>query len=596
LNVVLTGQPNSNTDESGAELRLKIKLLVFCLLVALILGIVAPLHVSGAASPAAVPLGIEIQRTITTGPFGVVHVTDTFTVTNDGTVSASSLDFGFLKKYRNDFYYVDAKDNLGRVLTIDANVNSTSEFYWLRVHFAQELGSNKTYKFTVTSVFDNLITPIGTGFEFNFTAAPVLTQDANIANVTLLAAQDSTFVTIPNSTYVSTRVAGFPALLNAYEPWKAYSKEFFYGPFRSVTQQVLTLISAGRDIIIGGDGSLTVKDSYALYNPSVAISSFVLTLPDGANNIVAYDTVGAMWASPQNPGSPYQVTITPRYGTFRGSENFNFTLTYNLPPSEYLKQTSWWGGYNLTMSLFNDNEDLLIQTVTVRIITPSGISLGNLKLPSQSSVTPPLNVSADYRTIKLQGITNLNNLTFGSTFNYIPFWSAVQVLPWIFVFEVVVFAAVIANKYRRGPELAVPVPVERLREFVSLYDERIALSRELVAMEEDVNRGSLVKHEFRRRSKVVELRLDEINKSLMEVKSELRSVSPRYDELIRRIDRAEAEAEASRASVDQVRSQYRAGKITREAYDTVMNDISKRIDRAESTVETILITLREEAR
>ncbi len=162
--------------------------------------------------------------------------------------------------------------------------------------------------------------------------------------------------------------------------------------------------------------------------------------------------------------------------------------------------------------------------------------------------------------------------------------------------EVIAFAAVIVSKYRRGPELAVPIPVERLREFVSLYDERIALSRELIAMEEDVNRGSLVKHEFRRRSKVIDLRLDEINKSLMEVKSELRLVSPRYDELIRRIDRAEADSEASRASTDQVRSQYRAGKITRETYDTVMNDISKRIDRAESVLETILITLREEAR
>jgi hypothetical protein len=82
----------------------------------------------------------------------------------------------------------------------------------------------------------------------------------------------------------------------------------------------------------------------------------------------------------------------------------------------------------------------------------------------------------------------------------------------------------------------------------------------------------------------------------MEVKAELRLVSPRYDELIRKIDSAEAEAEASRASLGQVKSQYRAAKITREAYDTVINDISKRIDRAESTVETILITLREEAR
>ena len=593
MNVLFTGRFNLDTDESGAELRLKIKL-VSGLFVVLILGIILP-HIS-AMSPANVPLGIEIQRTITAGPFGAIHITDTFNVTNSGPDSASFLDFGFLKQYQNDFYYVSAKDNLGRELTIDANVNSTSDFYWLRVHFAQELSSGRTYKFTVSSVFGNLIGVVGTGFEYNFTAAPVLTQDAQVANVTLLAAQDSSFVTIPNSTYISTRVGGFPALLRTYAPWKAYSTESFYGPFRSVTQQLIDLNYAERDIIIGRDGSLSVRDSYALYNPSIALSSLVLTLPDGANNIMAYDPVGTMWASPQNPGSPYQVTVTPRYGTFKGRESFNFTLTYNLPPSEYLKQTSWWGGYNLTMPLFNDNEDLLIPQATVRIITPGGISLGDPKLPSQSPITQPFNVSADYRTIKIQDVTNLNNLTFGMTFNYLPFWSGVRVLPWIFMLEIVVFAAVIVSKYRRGPELAVPVPVERLREFVSLYDERIALSRELVAMEEDVNRGSLVKHEFRRRSKVVELRLDEINKSLMEVKSELRLVSPRYDELIRRIDRAEAESEASRASTDQVRSQYRAGKITRETFDTVMSDISKRMDRAESVVETILITLREEAR
>jgi hypothetical protein len=576
---------------------LKIKLFVSGLFLVLILGILAP-HVSAAASPATSPsgVGIEIQRTISVGPFGVIHISDAFNVTNTGTGSRSYLDFGFLKQYQNNFYYVSAQDNLGRALTIEVNVNSTSDFYWLRVHFAQELGAGRTYKFTVTSVFNNLISVVGTGFEYNFTAAPVLTQDAQVANVTLLASQDSSFVTIPNSTYVSTHVNGFPALVNTYRPWRAYSMMTFYGPFRSVTQQIIDLISAKRDITIGRDGTLTVTDSYALFNPSIALTTLSLTLPDGANNIMAYDPVGAMWTSPQNPGSPYQVSVTPRYGSFKGNEWFNFTLTYNLPPSEYLKQTSWWGGYNLTMPLFNDDEDLLIPQATIRIIAPGGVSLGDPKLPSQSPITLDFNVSADYRTIKIRDVTSLNNLTFGMAVNYLPFWSAVRVLPWIFMLEVIAFAAVIVNKYRRGPELAVPIPVERLREFVSLYDERIALSRELIAMEEDVNRGSLVKHEFRRRSKVIDLRLDEINKSLMEVKSELRLVSPRYDELIRRIDRAEAESEASRASIDQVRSQYRAGKITRETFDTVMNDISKRIDRAESVLETILITLREEAR
>jgi hypothetical protein len=586
-----------DTDESGAKLRLKTKLFVLGLFLVLILGIVAP-HVSAAVSLASSPSGvvIEIQRTISLGPFAVVHITDAFNVTDNGAGSLSYLDFGFLKQYQSKFYYVSARDNLGRALTINANVNSTSDFYWLRVYFAQVLDPGRTYKFTVTSIFNNLIGVVGTGFEYNFTAAPVLTQQAQVANVTLLATQDSSFVTIPNSTYVSTRVNGFPALVNTYRPWKAYSKQTFYGPFRSVTQQIIDLISAERDITIGRDGSLSVTDTYALYNPSIEVSSLSLTLPDGANNIMAYDSVGAMWASPQNPASPYQVSVTPRYGSFKGNEWFNFTLTYNLPPSEYLKPTSWWGGYNLTMPLFNDDEDFLIPQATIRIIAPGGISLGNPKLPSQSPITPSFNVSADYRTIKIQDVTSLNNLTFGMAINYLPFWSAVRVLPWLFMLEVIAFAAVIVRKYQLGSELGVPIPVERLREFVSLYDERIALSRELLVMEEDVNRGSLVKHEFRRRSKVIGLRSDEINKSLMEVKSELRLVSPRYDELIRRIDKAEAESEASRASTDQVRSQYRAGKITRETFDTVMSDISKRIDRAESVIETILITLREEAR
>jgi hypothetical protein len=39
-----------------------------------------------------------------------------------------------------------------------------------------------------------------------------------------------------------------------------------------------------------------------------------------------------------------------------------------------------------------------------------------------------------------------------------------------------------------------------------------------------------------------------------------------------------------------------SGKTTRETYDAMVSEITKRIDRAEETVETILITLREDAR
>ena len=569
------------------------KLYLVILVVVLAAGIVAPLH----AQQAQPKLVIDIDRTVNAGQYGVIHLNDQFTIFNNGTTPASYLDFAIPREYRNNLYYANAQDSLGTRLTLDADVNKTSQFYWMRAHFAQDLGFNKTYTFTVSSTLGHMINGTTLGYEFNFTAAPILSQDARIANVTYVAPQASTFKIEPNSTYVQTSFGSFPALLRTYKPWKAYSTEMFYAPYGAVNQYLLDLDSVQRDIIIGNDGTLGVEERYHFYNPGVVASSLTITLADGAYNVMAYDDVGALWTSPQNPSAPYLVQVTPRYASgIRNNENFTFTLTYNVPQSKYVSQLSWWGSYNLTFALLDNRDDFLYKNATVRITAPDGISISNLKVAPQSPVSHPIQISQDDRSFKLEGITSQANLTLGFVFGYIPFWSAFRVLPWIAGLEVVILAFALATRLRRGPALAVPIPVENLREFVGLYDERLALTRELVVMEEEVSRGGLVKHEFRRRRKVMELRLDELNKALMSVKGELRTITPHYEELIRRIDRAEAEIEASRASMNQVRGQYRAGKTTRETYDTIVSDISKRIDRAEETLETSLITLREEAR
>jgi hypothetical protein len=572
---------------------LKSKIIVVFLLLIVAAAVVAPLHAQEQPK-----LVIDVVRTMKSGQYGIVHVTDEFKLLNNGTTPVSYLDVGFARHFRDNVYYVDAKDNQGHMLTIDPDVNQTSsEFYMMRVHFAQDLTSGHTYLFTMTSILDNVITQVTGGFEFNFTAAPVLTQDVHLANVTFISATASNFKYPVNTTYTVTDVGGIPAAVHYYEPWKAYSSEEFFAPYATVNQYILDLPWAQRDIIIGNDGSLGVKDQYSFYNPSIAVTALSITLPDGAYNVMAYDVVGALWTTPQTPGIPAQVTVSPRYGSGIGTqESFNFTLTYNVPQSKYLKQLNWWGTYNLTLSFLNNQDDFIFENATVKIDAPSGFKITELKTAPQSPVSDPIQVGQSERTFNLRGVTDLNPLSFGVMFSYSPFWSAFPVLPWILALEVIIFAAAVVLEVRRGHEAEVPVPVERLREFVGLYDERLALSRELIIMEEDVGRGSLVKHEFRRRSKVMELRLDEINRSLMEVKSELRAISSRYDDLIRRIDRAEAEIDASWASMNQVKGQYRAAKFTRETYDSMVRDINKRIDRAQETVETILITLREEAR
>jgi hypothetical protein len=571
---------------------LKTKIVAIVLVLVFSIAMAVPTH----AQTPPPQLTIDISRTASIGVWGAVHIQDNFTVHNSGTTPASYLDFGFPNIYRGDVFYVSSTDSKGRSLVIDGNVNQTSGFYWFRIHFASQLSPNATYRFTVYSTAAHIITIAPNGLLYNFSAAPVLTQDAREANVTLLGAVGSSFAVAPNSTYIQTRVSGFPALVKQYKPWKAYSTETFVGPYLTVSQYLVDVESAERDIIIGNLGTLSIRDTYSLHNYEIPITTFTITLPDGASNVMAYDVVGAMWSTPQSPGSPYQVTVSPRYAEgIRGGENFNFSLTYDLPQSEYIKQMNW-GNFNLTIPMLNNRDDFIFDNATVKIQVPRGTKIENVILPTTNAVAPPIQYDAAKDQVVLQGVTESNNVTLGIFYAFTPFWAAFDYLPWLLGLEVVLAAVVIVTKVRRGPELAIPVPVEKLREFVGLYDERISLSRELVAMEDEVARGGMVKHEFRRRSKVMELRLDEINKSLMAVKAEIREISQHYDELIRRIDRAEAEIQVCRGSLNQVRGQYRSGRITRETYDSVTNDLTKRIDRAEETVETILITLREEAR
>jgi hypothetical protein len=573
---------------------LKTKLVAIALILVFIVMVAAPAH----AQTAPQNLTIKISRTASIGIWGVVHINDNFTVHNSGISPVTYLDYGVPNTYRTNLRYISSTDSLGRTMTVDTNVNQASQFYWFRIHFPTPLQPNSTYSFTVTSIVSDVIATATNGLLYNYTAAPVLTQDAAEANVTLLGSIGSSFAVAPNSTYTEARVGGFPALVKQYKPWTAYSTETFVGPYLTVSQYIIDLTSFERDVILGNGGTLSVRDTYKLHNYAIPITGMTITLPSGATNVMAYDVVGAMWTVPLSPGPPYQVTVAPRYGGegIRGGEDYTFTLAYDLPQSEYVKQLDWWGNFNLTIPMLNNHDDFVFQNSTVKIQAPRGFQIDNFILPSVNTAASPIQYDPTHEQFTLQGVTSLSNVTLAIFYRFVPFWAGFDYLPWIFGLEIVLGAVLIVTRVRRGPEPEIPVPVERLREFVGLYDERISLSRELVAMEEEVARGGMVKHEFRRRSKVMDMRLDEINKSLMEVKAEIRVISQHYDELIRRIDRAETDIQVARSSLNQVRGQYRAGKITRETYDSVTNDLTKRIDRAEGTVETIIITLREEAR
>ncbi|MBS7622298.1 hypothetical protein KEJ39_01305 [Candidatus Bathyarchaeota archaeon] len=80
------------------------------------------------------------------------------------------------------------------------------------------------------------------------------------------------------------------------------------------------------------------------------------------------------------------------------------------------------------------------------------------------------------------------------------------------------------------------------------------------------------------------------------MKSELKTIDPRYDQIGRRLEKAESEIDALRASELQMTNQYRTGRMSRQVYESLRRDLRKRMDRAKETIDSIIVTLREEAR
>lgn len=566
------------------------KLAIALLLIAVISFSLFPVR-----AQATTDVDVGIVRTVRFGEYALAFVEDKYFLKNNGTAPLTDFDVGFGREYSSGLKYVDVKDTENRDLKLDQDTNRSSNVYWMKVHLQESVPFNQTYNFTMRMMFNNIVGLFELGWYYNFTAAPVVAKEAQYANVTIAGTAGSDFKvgfgTIHNDTQKIT-FEGRPAILQAYKPWPALDNRPFPLNFTSVSQWYIRLTSFNRTITIEPTGDLQVDDSYRFVNPGIPLTAIPLRLPNGARNVMATDSVGPMWMEPRQV---QDISLAPRGTTsFGDGENFTFTLSYSLPRNEYVKQVQWWGLYNFTFAFVSNNVNWLAEKVEVRIITPTGLAL------DETSVQPDEKRTVSFfqeEYLFLRGdITPYHNTTFLVEFTYSPFWAVLGPFSWIIAVQVAVIALAAVLRLRKPPALEIPVPVERVRDFVELYDEKMGLTIELERMEEDLERGGLTKHEYRRRRKVIDTRLDELGKALNIAKASLSAVHSRYEGMIRRIERAEAEIDATKVSEQQMRNQYRGGKITRETYESVIYDLTKRIDRARQNVETTIVTLREEAR
>jgi hypothetical protein len=527
---------------------------------------------------------VKIDRKIFISDWGLVAVNDTIKITNIGVEDLKSVNVGFPSFYASNLKYYIANFQ-GEALNIEVNLDEAREICWLTYIFPQALKPKETYCFSSLTVFAGLIHFQQGGYTYSFAEAPALEKQADLCNVTIVFPSDASIFLPENSTFKKTGEK--PIINHEFTPLKSYYTQSLSLNFSSVTIQLLDVSWAERVISLGEFNKIKVSDAFTIHNPSILITAVKVRLPKEATRIMAYDYAGPLWSDER---SGDEASISPRFGDIRQNENFTFKLTYELNSKDFIKQVDWRGIYIFNFN-FSSKQPWLIENLTVKVVLPKGCEIQELNIKPQKIIE---SAHQNILVYNFNDVTPLHDLKFTLKYKYSSLYASIKPLQWILIIEAVIFVFAVIARGKKITPTVTAAPVEIISKFVELYDEKMLHEKELSEVEEPELKKALPKKEYKRRRKAAEERLIEINKALIELKNELKKAGSRYEELIKGIEKAEAEIEAAKASKAQINLQYRSGKISKEAYESIIEDINKRINKAKAAIENALITLREE--
>ncbi|TMI43788.1 hypothetical protein E6H19_08750 [Candidatus Bathyarchaeota archaeon] len=533
---------------------------------------------------------VTVSRSITTNNWGVSFVSDQFSLTT-GSSPVSQITLGIASSLSSKLRFTEAVDYQSNQLRISplklASLLSGGNYSAMDIAFPS--AKTGTYSFNLTSVYSDLLNFNSTSnnFVFAFEPFPLIDDNYNVTSATLsvktgdwqspkVSSVDGTFA---SATFSSQAI-----------PLKPFNTTVATMTFSSSISQSIFGVTANRTITLAQTGSIQVTDFYNMTNKGHDLSSLTLPLPQNVQTATARDiigTVSTLTAATATDGTN-TVTFFPRFGTVKAGASSSVRISYALPSQSFLASTGL-GRFELSFHLF-DNVKFSEPTLQMKIVAPMGFRLESFSGQTFTS-------SGNQILVQVAEVTPMSNLSFTMDYQLDPFWASLSALSWAGLAVGSIAAVVLAVSATSTAGVAVSgAPSELIGRFVELYDEKSAMRLEAEKMDEDLSRGALNRHEFKRRRRVIDLRVAELDRTLAPVKDQLSKSNPRYQDMIKRLERAEADIQVVRTTSADLRNQYRSGRIARELYESLISDLAKRKEKAQQTMDTIVINLREETR
>jgi hypothetical protein len=386
--------------------------------------------------------------------------------------------------------------------------------------------------------------------------------------------------------------------------------EFTYSPgnitFLSTKDemQMFDVKELESEVRISGIDEVEGSDSYYIESKSLADISFIeIFLPPNASGSSAQDQFGRKMPNPQRTGEEtnrYNITFSSAMESHRSTR---FTVNYKLP-SNYTTQMKT-NNFNITFPLFR-NVNYYIEWASVTVVLPEGARISSAETTLiNSAYDIARGVFQETVTMNRGNISLLDNSlpsenVLQIAYEYNPLWLSFRPTLWMWALAIVGCAVVIVWKRPKAPvEVAVPAVAMRLRpesikSFVDAYEEKKKITFDIESLESRVRKGKIPRRRYKVQRKTLETRLNTLSRNLTEFKEKMRAAGGQYAELMQQLEIAETEINEVEANIKSIESRHSRGELSLEAYRKLASDYQHRRERANTTIDGILLRLREE--
>jgi hypothetical protein len=214
---------------------------------------------------------------------------------------------------------------------------------------------------------------------------------------------------------------------------------------------------------------------------------------------------------------------------------------------------------------------------------------------------PPKNIERDVFqetvTYSFFNVTPFKDLNFVLSYGYLAFWASFYPTLWMGVLIIIASAIAFLWRAPKPPTVPmIPVPPEDLRSFVEAYEGKTRILSELESMEGKLRKGKIPRRRYKVRKKMLEGRLSTLSRDLSNLGEKIRTAGAKYANIMRQIEVAETMLEGVETDIRRVEARYRRGEISKGAYGKLIEEYRRRMNRARTTIDGVLLRLREEIR